>query len=531
MKKVIISLLMVCLLINAVFASSSTEDTKSWFNANKIADSSNEYVATNRNATLSLANGEVFEASGEYLVVGTSMLNRDITGSKEVFKLLDTLSDGYVLTPFEDDIVILDKTYLGLETVNGVSCHVFDCDIAVFESIFFYGKTQGGELLGEDEGSTDKSVNIKLYIDSNTNNIVKEVITYEDLPFLTDLSIKQEVTFLTTNGINVPENIITTGHFRVRGSKNFSVYDIYDFKIEETQSNFVYMKDYDHEWLTQSSLEKLKAVFYYCLMNTFTDTHFHLLSIKEKGIDIDQLDIYYGMDIGTDVHDINLRLPLIKKFNNIKYTIGAGPWVLKDELNIDYIIKEIEKDIKSNNPSMVGEIGLDYFHEYNSHEKQFELFERQLLLSNSLNLPVVIHNRDANEDTIKILSDVKVEKGGIIHCFSATKDFLFKALDLNYYISFSGTVTYKKNDYLRDMAKLVPIDKLLLETDSPYLSPVPDRGKINNPERIIHTYKCVAQLRTMEIDELKEVVRNNFDTLLSRWNIVNSFLFTTFTFN
>ena len=222
------------------------------------------------------------------------------------------------------------------------------------------------------------------------------------------------------------------------------------------------------------------------------------------------------MDIGKDVHDINIRLPLIKKFNNIKYTIGAGPWVLKDELNIDYIIKEIEKDIKSNNPSMVGEIGLDYFHEYNSHEKQFELFERQLLLSNSLNLPVVIHNRDANEDTIKILSDVKVEKGGIIHCFSATKDFLFKALDLNYYISFSGTVTYKKNDYLRDMAKLVPIDKLLLETDSPYLSPVPDRGKINNPERIIHTYKCVAQLRTMEIDELKEVVRNNFDTLLSR---------------
>lgn len=247
MKKVIISLLMVCLLINAVFASGSTKDTKSWFNANKIADSSNEYVATNRNATLSLANGEVFEASGEYLVVGTSMLNRDITGSKEVFKLLDTLSDGYVLTPFEDDIVILDKTYLGLETVNGVSCHVFDCDIAVFESIFFYGKTQGGELLGEDEGSTDKSVNIKLYIDSNTNNIVKEVITYEDLPFLTDLSIKQEVTFLTTNGINVPENIITTGHFRVRGSKDFSVYDIYDFKIEETQSNFVYMKDYDHE--------------------------------------------------------------------------------------------------------------------------------------------------------------------------------------------------------------------------------------------------------------------------------------------
>ena len=266
-----------------------------------------------------------------------------------------------------------------------------------------------------------------------------------------------------------------------------------------------------------ASLEKLKAVFYYqYLMNTFTDTHFHLLSMKEKGVDIDNLDICYGMDIGTDIHDITTRLELIKNFPNIKYTIGAGPWVLKDEIDIDYIINEIEKDIKSNRPSMVGEIGLDYFHEYNSHEKQFELFERQLLLSNELKLPVVIHNRDANEDTIKILFDVKVDKGGIIHCFSATKDFLFKALDLNYYISFSGTVTYKKNDYLREIVKLVPIDRLLLETDSPYLSPVPDRGLINTPERIIHTYKCVAQLRNLEIKELKEIVKNNFEALLSR---------------
>lgn len=91
-----------------------------------------------------------------------------------------------------------------------------------------------------------------------------------------------------------------------------------------------------------------------------------------------------------------------------------------------------------------------------------------------------------------------------------------QALDLDFYISFSGTLTYKKNDYLRDILKLVPIDRLLLETDSPYLAPVPDRGKVNNPERIIHTYKCASEVLEVEIDKLKEIVKNNFDTLLSR---------------
>ena len=251
-------------------------------------------------------------------------------------------------------------------------------------------------------------------------------------------------------------------------------------------------------------------------MNTFTDTHFHLLSMKEKGVDIDNLDICYGMDIGTDIHDISLRLSLIKKFPNIKYTIGAGPWQLSQEDNIDYIAREIKNDIINNNPSMLGEIGLDYFHNYSTHKKQIMLFEAQLRLANELKLAVVIHNRDANIDTISSLKKERVNKGGIIHCFSADKEFLSQALDLDFYISFSGTLTYKKNDYLRDLLKLVPIDRLLLETDSPYLAPVPDRGKVNNPERIIHTYKCASEVLGIEIDKLKEVVKNNFDTLLSR---------------
>ena len=246
MKKVIISVLMVCLMVTTAFASGSTEDTRAWFDANKIADASSNYVATNREATLTLQNGKALEAAAAYRVIN-ALLTRTIDGQENVFALLDTFSDGYVLTPFEDDIILLDKSYIGLENVDDIQCLVFDCDIAVYDSIFFYGKEQGGELLGADEGETDGSVNIKVYIDSQTHSIVKEEITYLDLPFLTDLELKQEVIFTNSNNINVPESITTTGSFRVRGSKNFAVYDVYSFKVEETQSNFEYMKQYDHE--------------------------------------------------------------------------------------------------------------------------------------------------------------------------------------------------------------------------------------------------------------------------------------------
>ena len=247
MKKVFILLLLVLQVAAVAFASGSTEETKAWFNADKVADQSVKYVATQRSATISLSNGEELTATAQYKVNNSDLLTRVITGDKDVFTLLDTYSYGYILTPFEDDIILLDKEYLGKEVVNGINCLVFDCDVAVYESIFFKGKDQGGELLGEDEGETDSSVNIKVYISEIDNTIVKEVITYEELPFLTDLSLNQEVIFQTNNGINTPESVITTGHYRANGAKNFSVFDVYDFVVMETLSGYTYMNSYTHE--------------------------------------------------------------------------------------------------------------------------------------------------------------------------------------------------------------------------------------------------------------------------------------------
>ena len=247
MKKIIISVLMVCLMVTTAFASGSTEDTRAWFDANNILDKSSNYVATNREATLTLQNGKILEAAATYSVINGEILTRTVSGQADVFALLDTLSDGYVLTPFEDDIIMLDKNYIKTEDIDGVQCLVFDCNIAVYDSIFFYNKNQSGELLGEEENKTDGSINIKVYIDSTTHTIVKEEITYKELPFLTDLEVKQEVLFTSINSINVPKKITTTGSFRVRGSKNFAVYDVYNFMIQETQSNFEYMKQFNHE--------------------------------------------------------------------------------------------------------------------------------------------------------------------------------------------------------------------------------------------------------------------------------------------
>ena len=158
MKKIIISVLMVCLMVTTLFASGSTEDTRAWFDANNILDKSSNYVATNREATLTLQNGKILEAAATYSVINGEIITRTVSGQADVFALLDTLSDGYVLTPFEDDIIMLDKNYIKTEDIDGVQCLVFDCNIAVYDSIFFYNKDQSGELLGEDENKTDGSV-------------------------------------------------------------------------------------------------------------------------------------------------------------------------------------------------------------------------------------------------------------------------------------------------------------------------------------------------------------------------------------
>jgi TatD DNase family protein len=159
-----------------------------------------------------------------------------------------------------------------------------------------------------------------------------------------------------------------------------------------------------------------------------------------------------------------------------------------------------------------GEIGLDFHYDNSPRDVQVDVFKRQLRAARDLNLPVIIHTREAETETIDILeSDYDgAERRGVFHCFSGSEDLAKRALDLGFMISFSGIVTFKKAEELRSIARQVPLDRLLIETDCPYLTPVPHRGKRNEPAYVVEVARCLAGLLGLEIDELAHVTTENF---------------------
>jgi TatD DNase family protein len=162
----------------------------------------------------------------------------------------------------------------------------------------------------------------------------------------------------------------------------------------------------------------------------------------------------------------------------------------------------------------VGETGLDYYYDNSPREIQREVFRRQLALANKLNLPVIIHTRDADDDTIALLKEMNPSRG-VIHCFTSGEKLADFVLEIGFYISFSGIVTFPRAQTLAAVAHRVPPDRILVETDCPYLAPVPHRGKRNEPAFVADTARFLAQIRGMSIDELATLASANFDTLFA----------------
>jgi TatD DNase family protein len=157
-----------------------------------------------------------------------------------------------------------------------------------------------------------------------------------------------------------------------------------------------------------------------------------------------------------------------------------------------------------------GEIGLDYHYMHSPKETQQEVFRRLVHRAKELALPIVVHTREAPTDTLDILdAEGARDVGGIIHCFSEDRAFAERALDLGFDLSFSGVVTFKNATSVKEVAAWAPADRILLETDSPYLAPVPFRGKKCEPAHVVHTARCVAELRKMPLEELVELTRRN----------------------
>lgn len=164
----------------------------------------------------------------------------------------------------------------------------------------------------------------------------------------------------------------------------------------------------------------------------------------------------------------------------------------------------------------LGEIGLDYYHDRAPHELQEQLFRQQLAMARELDFPVVIHSRDAVADTLRILNSAARGQAGVMHSFSGDWTYAEACLDVGFYLSFSGPVTFKKAVELHDVVQRVPLDRILIETDAPYLTPHPYRGKRNEPSYVAYVAEAIARLRDLSLDEVATITTANAERLFRR---------------
>jgi TatD DNase family protein len=216
-------------------------------------------------------------------------------------------------------------------------------------------------------------------------------------------------------------------------------------------------------------------------------------------------------EVARNSHDAAIRIA--ERYPFVYATVGVHPHEAR--LANDEMYARLTELARHPKVIAWGEIGLDYHYDNSPRDVQQKEFRQQLRLARELNLPVVIHTREAEADTLAILAQEwqGSERAGIIHCFTGTRGFAEAALDLGFYISFSGVVTFKKADDLRDTAARVPAHRLLIETDSPFLAPVPYRGQRNEPAYVIETARAIARVRGVELDKLGGATSENFRAL------------------
>lgn len=238
------------------------------------------------------------------------------------------------------------------------------------------------------------------------------------------------------------------------------------------------------------------------------DTHAHLDDEKYDNIDhIISSAVKNGVEIifcsAYDLQSSKRAFEISQKYPNVYCTIGIHPHNAKD-----YSI-EFEKFAKSvaNNKKVlsIGEIGLDYFYDLSDREVQKEVFEKQIKLSYELNLPITIHTRLATEDTLNILkNNIKyLKNGGCIHCFGGSIETAKEFIKLGFCVSVGGSITFKNANKLRDVVREIPLDKICLETDCPYLAPVPLRGSVNEPKNVKIIADKLAEIKNIDIEQVE----------------------------
>jgi len=210
--------------------------------------------------------------------------------------------------------------------------------------------------------------------------------------------------------------------------------------------------------------------------------------------------------------EIGKAVEMAEQFDNVFASVGVHP---HDAKEYNYAAEEILVNLVKNSEKVIawGEIGLDYYYDHSPRNVQTDVFIRQIRKAIELKLPIIVHSRDANNETVEILKrecQTKDFCGGIMHCFGGTPEMANELMDIGFMISFAGNVTFKKADELRDAARIVPLEKLLVETDCPFLTPVPFRGKRNEPMYVVETAKFLAQFYGIDLETLARQTTLNF---------------------
>lgn len=252
-------------------------------------------------------------------------------------------------------------------------------------------------------------------------------------------------------------------------------------------------------------------------MKLIFDSHAHY---DDSRFDTDRDELLKSMlsnnvntiiNCGIDIENSKVCIELSKKYKRIYCALGVHPSEAGSVS--DEFILELENMLKYEKAVAIGEIGLDYHYNFSEKDKQLDVFEKQIALSKKINKPIIVHDREAHQDTLSLLKEYKPK--GVVHCFSGSAEMAREIIKLGMFIGIGGAVTFKNAKKIIDVVKYIPVDKILLETDAPYMTPEPFRGKRCDSNHIFNTAQKISEIKEIDVNEILNVTSENSCKLFS----------------
>ena len=227
-------------------------------------------------------------------------------------------------------------------------------------------------------------------------------------------------------------------------------------------------------------------------------------------------NVAYMLNAGGLFDELPMQLEICRQYPNVFTLTGVHPH--NATVYAGVTVEQVINNTLHTEVVGIGECGLDYFYDFSPRDVQISVFKKMIKAAQISGLPLVVHTRDAEDDTIELLTSAYKQKPfkGVIHCYSSAWKLAEEILKIGFYFSASGIITFNKSKDLREAFAKIPTDRLLVETDAPYLAPVPLRGKINEPSYVVHTAECLAEIKELDLAELSEITTKNFFNLFTK---------------